>query len=452
MRVIWPSLVFGCSTVLAASPLSNLRRHEESTGDLAPLYSETTTGKIWRTAVEFAEQVPSNYPNYVPGTGSNVGKYVLSDISSWTSGFFPGSLYELLERSIKFPNHLSANGLDPSMVRAQLLNLSRHWGNPLHREAFRTDTHDLGFMLMPALQKDWELTGNRESLDFLITAAHSLATRFDKRVNAVRSWDTLVTKRQNITDQETNFLIIIDSMYMDLLFYIGNYTANQTLIDIATAHAHTVQQDIVRKDYSTFHCCDIDPQTNKIKFQETVQGYKDWSTWTRGQAWGILGYTQTYRWTKDAAFLQTARGLADYFITQLSKSAHTHPYVPLWDFDAPTVNGVVPPRDTSAGLVAANGLLLLHETLQGHSPYLKNAMKIVKETIELSLSHDPAKLTVGSDGNITVSPGHWDSILMNATIDNNEYALDRSNNTGLVYADYYFLQFGNRLLERGFPQ
>lgn len=67
-------------------------------------------------------------------------------------------------------------------------------------------------MLMPALQKDWELTGNRESLDFLITAAHSLATRFDKRVNAVRSWDTLVTKRQNITDQETNFLIIIDSM------------------------------------------------------------------------------------------------------------------------------------------------------------------------------------------------------------------------------------------------
>jgi hypothetical protein len=100
--------------------------------------------------------------------------------------------------------------------------------------------------------------------------------------------------------------------------------------------------------------------------------------------------------------------------------------------------------------VAANGLLLLHETLKGRSSYLDNAMRIVKETIELSLSHDPANLTVGSDGTITVPPGHWNSILMNATIDNNEYALDRSNNTGLVYADYYFLQFGNRLLERGF--
>lgn len=102
--------------------------------------------------------------------------------------------------------------------------------------------------------------------------------------------------------------------------------------------------------------------------------------------------------------------------------------------------------------MVANGLLLLHETLQGHSPYLENAMRIVKETIELSLSRDAANLTDGSGGNITVPAGHWDSILMNATIDNNEYALDRSNNTGLVYADYYFLQFGNRLLERGFPQ
>lgn len=155
--------------------------------------------------------------------------------------------------------------------------------------------------LIHHLQKGWELTGNRESLGFLITATHSLANRFDKRVDAVRSWDTLVTKRQNITDQETNFLIITDSMCsksgiyqrscaaclgsdptdMNLLFYVGNCTANQTLIDIATVHAHTVQQDIVRKDYSTFHCCDIDPQTNQILFQETFQGYKDWSTWTR---------------------------------------------------------------------------------------------------------------------------------------------------------------------------
>lgn len=68
---------------------------------------------------------------------------------------------------------------------------------------------------------------------------------------------------------------------MDLLYYAGNHTSNQTLIDIATKHSQTVLRGIVRPDYSIFHCCNINPQTDEIIWQKTVQGYKDWSTWTR---------------------------------------------------------------------------------------------------------------------------------------------------------------------------
>jgi hypothetical protein len=100
--------------------------------------------------------------------------------------------------------------------------------------------------------------------------------------------------------------------------------------------------------------------------------------------------------------------------------------------------------------VAANGLLLLHQALQGDSPYLDHALQIVRQTIDLSLSHDPTSLTLSQTGERAVAAGNWDSVLMNATINNNEYSLSRSNNTGLVYADYYFLQFGNRLLEMAF--
>lgn len=73
----------------------------------------------------------------------------------------------------------------------------------------------------------------------------------------------------------------VDSLDMDLLFYAGHQTSNKTLTDIATKHARTVLRDIVRPDYSTFHCCNINPQTDEVKWQKTVQGYKDWSTWTR---------------------------------------------------------------------------------------------------------------------------------------------------------------------------
>lgn len=171
----------------------------------------------------------------------------------------------------------------------------------------------------------------------------------------------------------------------------------------------------------------------------------------RGQAWAIVGFTQTYNWTSDPVFLDAAKGASDYFIDRLNHAEHTHPYVPLWDFDAPTVDGQVPPRDTSAATAAALGLLKLHQVLKGDSPYLKAAVEIISQTADLSYPDGPASLDMDSDGNVGVTPseGKWDALFMNATENNNEFAMTRSSNTGIVYADYYFLEFGNALLETG---
>lgn len=83
--------------------------------------------------------------------------------------------------------------------------------------ASRTNTHDVGFITMPALRQDWELTGNRRSLESILTAAESLSTRYDERVGAIRSWDGNTSKRYTITDPEENFLVIIDSMCSEFL-------------------------------------------------------------------------------------------------------------------------------------------------------------------------------------------------------------------------------------------
>lgn len=82
--------------------------------------------------------------------------------------------------------------------------------------AQRTNTHDLGFIIQPALRMDWELTGNSRSLESVITAAESLASRYDERVGAVRSWDKMNNKKESITDKEENFLVIVDSMCSEL--------------------------------------------------------------------------------------------------------------------------------------------------------------------------------------------------------------------------------------------
>ncbi|GAB1215543.1 hypothetical protein ATERTT37_004734 [Aspergillus terreus] len=89
----------------------------------------------------------------------------------------------------------------------------------------------------------------------------------------------------------------------------------------------------------------------------------------------------------------------------------------------------------------------MEQALHGQSPYYSKAMEIVSQTIDLSFA-DSATVEIDNDSPV-FSPVGWETILMNATINNNEYASSRSNNTGLVYADYYFLQFGNLLLEMG---
>lgn len=110
-------------------------------------------------------------------------------------------------------------------------------------------------------------------------------------------------------------------------------------------------------------------------------------------------------------------------------------------------------------MIAANGLVLLHQALaQNNTPstYLDAAVRIARETIDLSLASDTANLAVeATNGTIHVvadegeGESRWDSILKNATANNNEFAIMRYGDVGLVYADYYFLELGNKLLRMG---
>ncbi|KAG0645329.1 Unsaturated glucuronyl hydrolase [Hyphodiscus hymeniophilus] len=411
--------------------------------ELAELFSENVAAKIWRVAAGHLEQEDAlaNYPEFIPTEGPTAGKYTTKFADFWTCGFFPGSLYALLERTMKYPKYLPSSNFDRLEFQAQLLELCRTWSDPLHRMAKRTNTHDLGFIVQPALRMDWELTGNTRSFQSVVTAANSLSSRYNEKLGAIRSWDQCHNTKESITDKETNFLIIIDSMCnLDLLFYVGHHTSNQRMVEIATSHALVVLRSIVRDDFSTYHLANLDPETGNIKVQRTHQG---------GQGWGILGFTQTYVWTKNPIFLDAAINMANYFLDRLAISTHSYPYVPVWDFDAPVPRDTPPLRDTSAGMIAANGLVLLHQILNNNSPYLAAAIQIAKETVDLSLSLDKARFSIGHDGRVAVEKGTFDGILMNATANNNELAVKRYSDHGLVYADYYFLELGNKLLRMG---
>lgn len=227
---------------------------------------------------------------------------------------------------------------------------------------------------------------------------------------------------------------------LDLLYVVAELVNDPTLADIATAHALTTMTSHIREDCSTCHVANFDQETGCIKQRMTNQGFSDKSCWSRGQAWGLTGYVQCYQRTKDDRFLEMATRLADYFISRLPDNG-----IPYWDFDAPKPG----PRDTSAAMIAAYGMLLIHESIEGDQRYLAAALRMTGAVCEKSLSSEAKFIDRSSDGSPGVDLGGHDTILLHATINNYEFAPRRWADHGLVYADHYFLLVGNKLLEMG---
>ena len=351
--------------------------------------------------------------------------------------------------------------------------------------AHRKDTHDIGFIIEPALRRDFELTGNRRSLESIIVAANSLASRYDGNARAIRSWDTFVNNRHRFETRQSGFLVIIDSMCnLDLLYYAGHHSGSKDLIEIATIHAHTVIRTLLRTvpgtekakypEYATSHVANLCPASGDLVRRLTAQGFSDTSTWARGQAWAILGFAQTYQWTKEVVFLETACGLAQHFMHRMDtapqcvevgveKGRPIGRHVPLWDFDAP-VDEKMPLRDSSAGMIAANGMLLLHGALtglgdqEGAAKFLQHAKSIVIDTLSMCYAPDRLALAAKVHTDCSVEPAvvrvdagvpSFEMLLKNATANFNKDWTDRFADHGLVYGDYYLLEFGNRLLQIG---
>lgn len=184
-----------------------------ATERLSELYAENIVAKVIRTSQSAIGALPAAFPEIVQQDKGHDGAYSLREADFWTCGFFPGTLYSILERCIKYPQSLHL----PSAINLvdfsnQLETLCRVWTEPIRGMHGRTDTHDIGFIVMPALRADWELFGDTRSLSSIVKAAKSLATRYVSSARAIRSWDLLKKKDIEILDQEDNMIVIIDSM------------------------------------------------------------------------------------------------------------------------------------------------------------------------------------------------------------------------------------------------
>jgi len=155
-------------------------------------------------------------------------------------------------------------------------------------------------------------------------------------------------------------------MNLEFLCEVSKMTGNEKLKDICISHADKTMKNHYRPDYSSYHVVDYDSITGTVIHKQTAQGYADNSSWARGQAWGLYGFTMMYRETQDPQYLEQAQKVAAYIINYPTLPKDKIPY---WDYNAPNIPNE--PRDASAAAITASALIEL-------SSYVKIILNISK--------------------------------------------------------------------------
>lgn len=313
----------------------------------------------------------------------------------WTSGFFAGELWYMYEYTGE--NYWKEKAEESTKL--------------IEQEQWNGKTHDMGFKIYCSYGNGFRLTHNEEYKRILIQSARTLSTRYKKNVGCLRSWD-------HSTDS-WDYPVIIDNMLnLELLFWATRITGDSSYYKIAVNHAKTTAKNHFRDDFSSFHVVDYDTITGKVIKKTTHQGFADNSAWSRGQAWGLYGFTMCYRETRKPEFLEQAKHIANYIFTHPNLPTD---FIPYWDFNAPNIPNE--PRDVSSATVIASALFELSMYDQENSGlYKERANTILKNLTQHYRSKsgfNKGFLLLHSTGS---KPG-------NAEVD-----------VPLVYADYYFLE------------
>lgn len=357
----------------------------------------------FKKAIEVSEvkvsQLVTNHPDYYPlytmgGKWHHSGDHW----TKWGDGYLPGQMWLLYELTGKKWWREKAEHYSVMIEsRKNERDIQSHWS-----------------LFWPTYKKWWDITGDNQKYQVLETAAESLASRYNSAGGYLKSF---VGAHSNLID---NMMSVI------LIFFIAHESKNKRLMDIAETHAITAMRFLVRGDGSAAHEAVFNPETGEFLRTDTHQGYRRDSSWSRGQAWVIYGFSHAYRYSRNRKFLETAKRGADFFLER----TEAYP-VPPNDFEEPE------PKyryESSAGAAAAAGMLHLCEELKKENlyyrPYEDASLEILQELCSQSF--------------LAAVDEEWDGILKHGIYHlDKELGVDES----MIWGDYFFLEALKKVLK-----
>ncbi len=359
---------------------------------------------------------PMRFPCYTGTDGMWIGR----DLNGWCCGFAPGLMWMLYSHT--GDNKWAAYGRD--------------WNDSIRPRATASD-NDTGFQIYNAfgyaLRYASDALTEEEIRDYegvIHWANETFVTqRYNAHVGGFRTWPPTLFE-----PYEGQFEINSDMvMNLELPIYVAKANGDMDLVDKVARHAettwqHTVFKDgdaqwespesdeyVARKHGSHWHVVEFDPETGSVINKRTEQGDKAESTWSRGQAWLIYGYTMLYRYTGYEINLNRAEIVFDYFMQALKAQSKDH--IPYTDFDAPVddKHGL----DTSAAAIVASASIELYQ-FTDDKKYLDAAEAMLDD-----LPSAPY-LATGTRFESILTRGSW------------EY--DQHEEVGAIFGDFYLVE------------
>jgi unsaturated chondroitin disaccharide hydrolase len=339
---------------------------------------------------------PDTFPMY---TSKGKWHHTGEAWTNWCEGFLGGQLWLLHQHT----------------GEAWWREKAEHYSRLIEHRKTDRNVHDLGFLFWSTWKRWYDLEGDSRLNEVVIQAGQTLALRFQEQGQYLRSF----------VAPESLFIDIM--MNVGIIFYAAQQTHDANLLRIATQHCLTTRRYLVRGDGSTSHEGLFDPSSGVFLRQSTHQGWRDDSSWARGQAWAIYGFSTVYGFTHDPRFLQTAIACAEYYIEQTP--AHGIPPNDWWE-PQPTL-----PYESSAAAITASGLFTLASLLEDSAHqqrYHAYALQILESLTEPEfLAHQ--------------TPG-WEGLLKHGMYhQRNGLGVDES----VMWGDYFFLEALSKALHNG---